>query len=151
MHAALAFRSFSSYLCTELKRRKMPVLITKKFRFESAHYLPMMPEGHKCRRMHGHSFRMEVNLLGDIDPESGILMDFGDLKAVVNPYVKMLDHWCINEVGEKKGDPLLQNPSSENLAKWFFQTLKPILPQLYSIIIHETCTSRCEYREKWNE
>ena len=57
----------------------MPVLITKKFRFESAHYLPTMPEGHKCRRLHGHSFNMDVNILGDIDPETGLLMDFGDI------------------------------------------------------------------------
>jgi 6-pyruvoyltetrahydropterin/6-carboxytetrahydropterin synthase len=73
-------------------------------------------------------------------------MDFGDIKQVVKPYVEMLDHWCINEVGEQTNDPLLQNPSSENLAQWFFETLKPLLPFLYSVVIHETCTSRCEYR-----
>lgn len=124
----------------------MPVLITKKFRFESAHFLPTMPEGHKCRRLHGHSFHMEVNLLGEIDPQTGLLMDFGEIKQVVKPYVDMLDHWCINEVGEREGIALLQNPSSENLAKWFFETLNPLLPNLYSIVIHETCTTRCEYR-----
>lgn len=124
----------------------MPVLITKKFRFESAHFLPAMPEGHKCRRMHGHSFKMEVNLAGEIDPESGLLMDFGDIKRIVSPFVDQLDHWCINEVGERLGDPLLLNPSSENLSQWFFERLRPLLPGLYSIVIHETCTSRCEYR-----
>lgn len=127
----------------------MPVLITKKFRFESAHYLPEMPEGHKCRRLHGHSFQMEVNVMGDIHPKTGLLMDFGDIKALVKPYVQMLDHWCINEVGEREKITLLQNPTSENLAQWFFETLEPQLPGLYSVIIHETCTTRCEYRAQF--
>ena len=80
----------------------MPVLITKKFRFEAAHFLPQMPEGHKCRRLHGHSFLIEVNLQGEADPLTGILIDFGDIKSVVKPYVEMLDHWLINEVAEKE-------------------------------------------------
>lgn len=128
----------------------MPVLITKKFRFEAAHYLPTMPEGHKCRRLHGHSFRMEVNLLGEINPETGLLMDFGDIKQVVKPYVDLLDHWCINEVGERDDEPLLLNPSSENLAQWFYEKLQPLLPTLYSVVIHETCTTRCEYRASFD-
>lgn len=129
----------------------MPVLITKKFRFEAAHYLPTMPEGHKCRRLHGHSFKVEINLLGEIDPNTGLLMDFGDIKKIVKPFIDMLDHWCINEVGEEKKEPLLQNPSSENLAKWFFQKLNPLLPGLYSVVVHETCTTRCEYRDSFSE
>lgn len=127
----------------------MPVLLSKKFRFESAHYLPQMPEGHKCRRVHGHSFRVEIRLLGEAGPDTGVLMDFGDIKSVVSPLVEKLDHWLINEVGEREGSALLQNPTSENLARWFFETLRPLLPQLHSVIIDETCTSRCEYRENW--
>ncbi|MEO0469198.1 MAG: 6-carboxytetrahydropterin synthase QueD [Bacteroidota bacterium] len=126
----------------------MPVLITKTFRFEAAHFLPEMPEGHKCRRLHGHSFKVEVQVLGETDPKTGLLMDFGDIKKVVKPYVEMLDHWLINEVGEREGFELLQNPTSENMAQWFFETLEPQLPGLYGIIIHETCTARCEYRKK---
>ena len=128
----------------------MPVLITKIFRFEAAHFLPEMPEGHKCRRLHGHSFRVEVQLLGQTDPETGILIDYGDIKKVVKPYIDMLDHWLINEVGERENIPLLQNPTSENMAQWFFETLSPLLPGLYSVIIHETCTARCEYRKKFD-
>lgn len=128
----------------------MPVRIAKTFRFESAHYLPMMPDGHQCRRMHGHSFKMEVHVTGETDPKTGILIDFGDIKKVVNPFVKMLDHWCINEVGEREGSDLLQNPTSENLSRWFYEQLKPLIPGLYSVIIHETCTSKCEYRERFD-
>lgn len=128
----------------------MPVLITKKFRFEAAHYLPAMPEGHKCRRLHGHSFKVDINLLGEIDAQTGLLMDFGEIKEIVKPFVDRLDHWCINEVGEQQGELLLQNPSSENLAKWFFKKLNPLLPGLYSVVVHETCTTRCEYRESFS-
>ena len=125
----------------------MPVIISKSFRFEAAHYLPQMPEGHKCRRMHGHSFKVTVRLRGDIDPVSGILMDFGEIKQVVKPYIDRLDHWCLNEIGAREGIALLENPTSENLACWLFRELKPRLPALYSIVVDETCTSRCEYME----
>lgn len=128
----------------------MPVVIRKKFRFEAAHYLPKMPEGHKCRRLHGHSFKVEVNVKGEINPETGLLIDFGDIKKIVKPYIEMLDHWCINEVGEREGIELLQNPSSENISKWLFFVLKPKLAGLYSIVVQETCTARCEFREKFD-
>ena len=128
----------------------MPVLISKKFRFESAHYLPKMPEGHKCKRLHGHSFRIEVHVLGETDPQTGILIDYGDIKQIVSPLVKRLDHRCLNDVGEEEGIELLKNPTSENIAQWFFDELKPELEGLYSIVVHETCTSRCEYRENFS-
>ena len=124
----------------------MPIFLTKKFRFEAAHYLPKMPVGHKCRRMHGHSFEIEVVLQGETDPETGLLIDFGEVKQVVKPYIEMLDHWCLNDVGERESIDLLQNPTSENLAQWLYETLVDKLPGLYSIIVHETCTSKCEYR-----
>jgi 6-pyruvoyltetrahydropterin/6-carboxytetrahydropterin synthase len=123
----------------------MPVFITKKFTFESAHFLPLFPEGHKCRRLHGHSFRLEVNITGDIGPD-GTVMDFGIVKKIVKPFVDKLDHNCINDIGNEDQDPLLLNPTSENLSKWFYETLKPLLPGLESIVIHETCTSKCLYR-----
>lgn len=121
------------------------VIITKQFHFESAHFLPKMPVGHKCRRMHGHSFKIEVKIAGEPDAETGILMDFATLKEIVKPLIDMLDHYVLNEVGEELNDDLLKNPTSENIAKWFFESLKDKLP-LYSIIVHETCTSYCEYK-----
>lgn len=127
----------------------MAVLITKQFRFESAHYLPGMPEGHKCRRVHGHSFIVDIQVLGEVDPQSGIVMDFGDIKKLVQPLINHLDHWLLNEVGERDNDDLLRNPTSENLARWFYEKVKPMIPGLYSVIVHETCTSRCEYRATW--
>ena len=118
----------------------MRVRLSKTFRFEAAHHLPTFPEGHKCRRLHGHSFRFDVIVEGDVPPEKGYLIDYGDIKRAADPIVRRLDHYYLNEI---EG---LLNPTSENLAAWLWQQLKPILPMLSSIVVHETCTSACEFR-----
>ena len=123
----------------------MPVILTKEFNFEAAHWLPTFPEGHKCKRLHGHSFVVEVKVKGEIDPKTGILVDFAEIKKVVKPIIEELDHRCLNEIGAERNIPELINPTSENVCKWLFEVLKPQLPILSSIIVHETCTSRCEY------
>lgn len=113
--------------------------LVKDFRFEAAHFLPQVPEGHKCRRIHGHSFRGEVAVRGPIDPKVGWVMDFADLKKAVDPIVARLDHYLLNEIGG------LENPTSELLAVWIWQQLQPMVPNLFRITIEETCTSRCHY------
>jgi len=118
----------------------MHVRLSKTFHFEAAHDLPTFPDGHKCRRLHGHSFRFDVTVEGEVDPAKGYLIDYGDIKMAAEPIVKRLDHYYLNEI---EG---LQNPTSENLAKWIWDKLKPALPLLSSVIVHETCTSVCEYR-----
>jgi 6-pyruvoyltetrahydropterin/6-carboxytetrahydropterin synthase len=121
-------------------RATMIVRLSKSFHFEAAHDLPTFPDGHKCRRLHGHSFRFDVIVEGEVPPEKGYLIDYGDIKTVTEPIVRRLDHYYLNEI---KG---LENPTSENLARWIWDELKPHLPLLASIIVHETCTSTCEYR-----
>ena len=113
--------------------------LVKDFRFEAAHYLPNVPEGHKCRRMHGHSFRGEIAVRGRVDPTTGWLVDFADLKRMVDPIVSRLDHYVLNEV---EG---LENPTSERVAVWIWEQLIGQLPQLHRITIEETCSSRCHY------
>lgn len=113
--------------------------ISKTFRIEAAHRLPNVPEGHKCARLHGHSFAVEVHVEGPVDPRLGWVMDFADIKAAFAPVFDRLDHRCLNEV------PGLENPTSENLARWIWDELKPALPLLARIVIHETCTSACSY------
>ena len=113
--------------------------IVKDFHFEAAHWLPNVPEGHKCRRMHGHSFRGEVAVRGAIDPATGWLIDFADLKRAVDPVVKRLDHNTLNNI---EG---LENPTSELLAVWIWNQIAPSLPMLYRVTIEETRSARCHY------
>ena len=118
----------------------MKVELRKTFQFEAAHLLPHLPESHKCRRLHGHSFKVEVALVGDCDPTLGWLMDYADISQAFQPIFDQLDHYYLNEV------PGLENPTSENVAAWIWNRLKPKLPQLTEITVAETCLSRCVYR-----
>ena len=111
----------------------------KEFSFEAAHLLPNVPEGHKCRRIHGHSFRGEVAVRGPLDPKLGWVVDFADLKRAVDPIVKELDHYMLNEIAG------LENPTSEMLAMWIWQRVAPHVPNLHRVTIEETCSSRCHY------
>ena len=114
--------------------------ISKTFRIEAAHRLPNLPPTHKCSRLHGHSFRIEVHVGGPVDPHLGWVMDFADLKAAFRPLFDLLDHNYLNDV------PGLDNPTSENLARWVWDRLKPDLPLLSAVTVHETCTSTSTYR-----
>lgn len=113
--------------------------IFKVFAIEAAHRLPNVPEGHQCARLHGHSFRVEVHVRGPIDAQTGWVMDFADLKRAFAPIHQRLDHHYLNDV------PGLENPTSENLARWIWQQLKLDLPLLVRVVVHETCTSGCSY------
>ncbi len=113
--------------------------IFKAFTFEAAHRLPNLPESHKCSRLHGHSFRVEVHVGGPVDDVTGWVMDFADVKAAYKPVWEMLDHHYLNDI---EG---LENPTSENLARWVWARLKPVLPQLTKLVVHETCTAGCVY------
>ena len=113
--------------------------IFKAFTLESAHRLPNVPAGHKCARLHGHSFRVEIHVSGPVDPQFGWVMDFADVKAAFEPLFRQLDHNYLNDV------PGLENPTSENLARWIWQKLEPTLPQLSAVVVHETCTSGARY------
>lgn len=114
--------------------------IFKIFRFEAAHFLPNLPASHKCRRMHGHSFRVNVYVSGAVEEQAGWVMDFADLKEHFKPLEEQLDHRLLNEI---EG---LENPTSENLARWIWRRLKPALPGLSKVVVRETCTAGCVYR-----
>lgn len=113
--------------------------MARSFGFEAAHHLPNVPEGHKCRRLHGHSFRVELICEGEIDPNTGWLIDFADIKRAFEPVFARLDHRYLNEIDG------LENPTSENVARWIWTRVRTTLPALVQINIAETCTSRCEY------
>jgi 6-pyruvoyltetrahydropterin/6-carboxytetrahydropterin synthase len=111
----------------------------KEFSFEAAHLLPEVPEGHKCRRLHGHSFHVRVTVRGDVDPRLGWVMDFAELKRAWAPLDEALDHRYLNDIAG------LENPTSEHLAQWIWRRLVPVLPGLAAIEVRETCTSGCVY------
>lgn len=116
------------------------VEIWKEFGFESAHLLPHVPLGHKCGRLHGHSFRVRVALRGVPGSDTGWVMDFADLKKAWKPLHDILDHRYLNDI------PGLENPTSEMLAGWIWDMLHPALPELAAISVRETCTAGCLYR-----
>ncbi len=109
------------------------------FQIEAAHRLPKVPADHKCARLHGHSFRIEIHVAGEVDRDSGWVQDFADISAAFVPVKDQLDHHCLNDV------PGLENPTSENISVWVWNELSPILPMLSKIVVHETCTSGCSY------
>lgn len=109
--------------------------IFKVFQLEAAHRLPHVPSGHKCSRLHGHSFRIEIHVTGEPDEKMGWVMDFGDIKAAFAPLYEQLDHHYLNDI---EG---LENPTSEMLVRWIWHKLQPRLPGLERVVVHETCTS----------
>lgn len=118
----------------------MKLELRKTFQFEAAHLLPHLPADHKCRRLHGHSFKAEVVVEGECDAKLGWVMDYADISAAFRPLWEQLDHRYLNEV------PGLENPTSENVAVWIWEHLKPALPQLTAVVVAETCTAQCVYR-----
>lgn len=116
------------------------MLLFKDFSFEAAHRLPNVPEGHKCARLHGHSFQVRVTVAGPVGATTGWVMDFADLKAACAPVIDSLDHRYLNEI------PGLENPTSEVVAIWLWHRIAPVVAGLSSIEVRETCTSGCIYR-----
>ena len=113
--------------------------IFKEFTFEAAHRLPGVPASHKCARLHGHSFRVAIHVEGAVDPDLGWVMDFADIKAAFEPFLKKLDHYYLNEI---EG---LENPTSENIARWIWAKVSLSLPGLSKVVVKETCNSGCTY------
>ncbi len=118
----------------------MRVELTKEFHFEAAHRLPLVPSEHPCHRLHGHSFRIEITVAGEVDESTGWLVDYAEVSAAVGPLVRELDHRTLNDVAG------LENATSEVLCGWLWRRLSPRLPGLAAITVHETCTARCTYR-----
>ena len=116
--------------------------ITRRLEFDAGHRIP--DHASQCRHLHGHRYALEVTLSGDIIkadgvPVNGMVMDFADVKRAFQPLFDQLDHHYLNDV------PGLENPTSERLAEWIYQSLKPRLPLLSMVVVHETCTAGSRY------
>ena len=129
-------RHFGASRC---KLPRVNVRLIREIRFEAAHRLPQVPAGHKCARLHGHSFKVELSIYGPVNPKTGWLIDFGTIDELFAPIHDQLDHNYLNDI------PGLENPTSEILAHWLWHKIKPSLPELERVIVHETCDARCEY------
>jgi 6-pyruvoyltetrahydropterin/6-carboxytetrahydropterin synthase len=114
--------------------------LTRIFKFDAAHCLTRLPKDHKCARLHGHSYRLDVTVAGEVSKEQGWLMDYAEINRVVSPVIEILDHAHLNDI------PGLDNPTSENLALWVWNKIKPGLPLLVEISVWESENSRCRYR-----
>lgn len=110
------------------------------FKFEAAHRLPNVPTDHKCSRLHGHSYQVQVHVSGPIGEQSGWVIDFGNIKGACKPVIDRLDHYYLNEIDG------LENPTSERLAAWIWNELASSLPMMSAVQVRETCTSGCVYR-----
>ncbi len=117
----------------------MKVRLTKEFRFDASHRLEQLPPEHPCHRLHGHGYRVEIEVYGEVDSKTGFLMDYGDLKRIVRPVIDQLDHQHLNDI------PGIGTSSAEHIAHWLWLHLKPQIPQLSRIILHESDSSSCEY------
>lgn len=117
----------------------MKVKLTKLFRFEASHCLDHLPKEHVCNHMHGHSYRVKVEVSGEVDQDTGFLIDYSDIKEIVQPIIDQLDHGHLNDI---EG---LEITSAEYLAAWLWDKIKPKLTQLSKITIYETDSTSCEY------
>ena len=118
----------------------MKMELRKSFQFEAAHLLPRLPKAHKCRRLHGHSFKVEIVVAGECDPKLGWLMDYAEISKAFKPLWEKLDHNYLNKI------PGLENPTSEVVASWIWRKLKPKLPLLTEVVVAETCTAQAVFR-----
>ncbi len=114
--------------------------IYKDFQFDAAHSLPHVPDTHKCKRIHGHTYRARIVLQGPVDSHHGWIEDFGDIKKICKPVIDQLDHYYLNEI------PGLENPTAEVIAMWLWERIKPKMPALCEIHLMETPSSGCIYR-----
>lgn len=115
------------------------MILYKQFTFDAAHFLSKVPDNHKCKQLHGHTYHLTVFVEGEVKEEEGWVIDFYDLKSAVDPVLNQLDHQLLNDV---EG---LSNPTSELLAIWIWQKIKPGIPQLKKIELKETPTSGVIY------
>ncbi len=113
--------------------------VYREFKFDAAHLLPNLPPEHKCSRLHGHTFRAVIHLEARVRRESGWVRDFGEIKRLCIPVIDELDHKYLNDI------PGLSNPTSENIARWVWNRLKPVIPELSMVEIKETTSTGCRY------
>ena len=116
--------------------------LVRRYRFEAAHWLPNVPAGHQCSRVHGHTYSVEIAVRGPLDQAAGWVMDYAAIDDAVAPVIKLLDHRCLNDVDG------LSNPTSEQLTRWLWMRVRDDLPGLSAITVAENLDVACTYRRE---
>jgi 6-pyruvoyltetrahydropterin/6-carboxytetrahydropterin synthase len=122
------------------RNEKVIVRLSQEFHFEASHRLSHLGPDHPCHPLHGHSYRVDIVISGEVNPTTGFLMDYAELQGIVQPVIKQLDHTHLNDV------PGLPLSTTEHIADWLWKRLKPTLPMLVEITIRETPATACTYR-----
>lgn len=117
----------------------MKLELKQQFQIESARSLPMLPATHPCSQIHGHSFKIILTLVGEVDPKIGWVRDYHEITSRMAPLLKQLDHQLLNNI------PGLENPTSEHLAIWIYEHAHKVLPELVQVSIQETSSTECSY------
>lgn len=116
--------------------------LSKQFKFKAEHYIPGHPT---CGKTHSHEYSLEVFIEGEVNPETGMVMDFGDIKSVVNESViSKLENQHLNKV-EVDRNKLFKIPSAENIVLWMYEQLEPKLKGLYQLKLSETKNNTAIY------
>ena len=118
----------------------MKMRLSHNFSFEASHRLDHLGPNHPCFPLHGHSYRVTIIVAGEVDPVTGFLIDYAELRRLVQPVIAKLDHTHLNDVG---GLPL---STAEHISHWLWSRLKPTIPTLEEIIVRETPATGCSYR-----
>jgi 6-pyruvoyltetrahydropterin/6-carboxytetrahydropterin synthase len=127
-------------MLVQLGSSRRVLRVWKEFIFEAAHWLPNVPEGHKCGKLHGHSYRVQLTVEGPVDDTLGWVLDYADIKKAFQGWYEIFDHKCLNDIGG------LHNSTAENLAIFIADQMKPKLPGLVSVIVNETAGTGVEIR-----
>ena len=106
--------------------------VFRQFRFHAARHLPNLEDSHICKKIHGHTFNLTVYIKGNINNQTGFIIDFFDIdKIVTKNIIKSIDHKLLNDIAD------LENPTSEILCKWIWDKLKTKISGLNKIILSE--------------
>jgi len=114
--------------------------LRRRYRLEAAHRLPQVAAEHPCRRLHGHTYTLELVVCGPLDPGKGWVLDYASIDAAARPLLDQLDHRYLNDI---EG---LENPTSEHLARWVWERLAPILHGLAAVTVAENPDCACTFR-----
>ena len=102
-----------------------------RFDFAAARYLPNLSASHRCHRLHGHTFHVELTIRGEVGRDTGWIVDFDDVDRIIGELKDDLDHRQLNDI------PGLENPTTERVAEWLWARIVARFAGLYRVTVQE--------------